>query len=255
MKSWKLADTVHLLIHKAVFAPKVCQRNQLTDTEILEKKRDELTRQSACQKQEKSECWAWDQDRSPTQTPTPTCGSLAARLPAEAPAPCTVYNNNNNNNRDADFPFFCRYFWPDPKHTCMLIFSIFFYFIFLFLNFLSLFVFIFCETARTRRFSVIFAKVQWHPCNNDNKNTRQGACQKQEKSECWAWDQDRSPAQTLAGVHNLHQQWQGLHCSAAVRCVLPIPSVSSSTRMALDAHSLNISWNLLCLHPFLSGHR
>ena len=45
----------------------------------------------------------------------------------------------------------------------MLIFSIFSYFIFLFLNFLSLFVFIFCETARTRRFSVIFAKIQWHP--------------------------------------------------------------------------------------------
>ena len=54
------------------------------------------------------------------------------------------------------FRFFC-YFWPDS-------FSIFSYFIFLFLNFLSLFVFIFCETARTRRFSVIFAKVQWHPC-------------------------------------------------------------------------------------------
>ena len=61
--------------------------------------------------------------------------------------------------------FFFRYFWPDPKNTCMLIFSIFSYFIFLFLNFLSLFVFIFCETARTRRFSVIFAKVQWHPCD------------------------------------------------------------------------------------------
>ena len=54
------------------------------------------------------------------------------------------------------FGFF-RYFWPDP-------FSIFSYFIFLFLNFQSLFVFIFCETARTGRFSVIFAKVQWHPC-------------------------------------------------------------------------------------------
>ena len=53
------------------------------------------------------------------------------------------------------FRFF-RYFWPD-------LFSIFFYFIFLFLNFLSLFVFIFCETARTRRFSVIFTKVQWRP--------------------------------------------------------------------------------------------
>ena len=75
------------------------------------------------------------------------------------------------------FPFFC-YFWPDPFSAdlfpvfspncsvcrkCMLIFSIFSYFIFLFLNFLSLFVFIFCETARTHRFAVIFAKVQWHP--------------------------------------------------------------------------------------------
>ena len=71
---------------------------------------------------------------------------------------------------------FFHYFWPDlfsvdpfsvfsPNcSVCMLIFSIFSYFIFLFLNFLSLFVFIFCETARTRRFSVIFAKVQWHPC-------------------------------------------------------------------------------------------
>ena len=60
--------------------------------------------------------------------------------------------------RDADFPLFFiffHYFWPDP----------FSYFILLFLNFLSLFVFIFCETARTRRFSVIFAKVQWHPCS------------------------------------------------------------------------------------------
>ena len=56
-------------------------------------------------------------------------------------------------SRDADFPLFFRYFWPDP----------FSYFIFFFLNFLSLFVFIFCETAHTRRFSVIFAKVQWHP--------------------------------------------------------------------------------------------
>ena len=50
-----------------------------------------------------------------------------------------------------------------PCFVCMLIFSIFSNFVFIFLNFLSLFVFIFCETARTRRFSVIFAKVQWHP--------------------------------------------------------------------------------------------
>ena len=64
--------------------------------------------------------------------------------------------------RDADYPlfsgcfFFPRYFGPDP-------FSMFSYFIFLFLNFLSLFVSIFCETARTCGFSVIFAKVQCHP--------------------------------------------------------------------------------------------
>ena len=62
----------------------------------------------------------------------------------------------------AGMPIFCyflffRYLWPDP-------FSIFSYFIFVFLNFLSLFVFIFCETAGTHRFLVIFAKVQWHPC-------------------------------------------------------------------------------------------
>ena len=64
------------------------------------------------------------------------------------------------------FPFFfLGYFWPDPKNTCMLIFSIFSCFIFLFLNFLSLFVFIFCETARAHRFPVNFAKVQWHPCS------------------------------------------------------------------------------------------
>ena len=54
------------------------------------------------------------------------------------------------------FRFF-RFFWPEPFSICMLIFSIFSYFIFLFLNFLSLFLFIFCETARTHRFSVIFA--------------------------------------------------------------------------------------------------
>ena len=63
------------------------------------------------------------------------------------------------NGHIEDFPLFSiffRYFWPD-------LFSIFSYFIFLFLNFLSLFVFIFCETARTHRFSVIFVKVQWHP--------------------------------------------------------------------------------------------
>ena len=49
------------------------------------------------------------------------------------------------------FRFF-RYFWHDP-------FSVFSCFISLFLNFLSLFLSIFC----TRRFSVIFAKVQWYP--------------------------------------------------------------------------------------------
>ena len=60
----------------------------------------------------------------------------------------------------------CRFsvFFPlFLARSVMLIFSIFSYFIFLCLNFLSLFVFIFCETARTHRFSVIFAKVQWHP--------------------------------------------------------------------------------------------
>ena len=54
------------------------------------------------------------------------------------------------------FSVIFRYFWPDP-------FPIFSYFIFLFLNFLSLFVFIFCEMARTHRFSVIFTNIQWHP--------------------------------------------------------------------------------------------
>ena len=52
---------------------------------------------------------------------------------------CVVY-------RGADFPFF-PLFLADPFFHC----------IFLFLNFLSLFVFIFCETAHTHRFSVIFA--------------------------------------------------------------------------------------------------
>ena len=55
-----------------------------------------------------------------------------------------------------------RYFWPD----------LFSYFIFLFLNFLSLFVFIFYEAARTRRFSVIFAKVQWHPWLIETSTTK-----------------------------------------------------------------------------------
>ena len=69
--------------------------------------------------------------------------------------------------RDADFLLFSVIFGPirsPPICFPFSVFSIFSYFIFLFLNFLSLFVFIFCETARTRRFSVIFAKVQWHPC-------------------------------------------------------------------------------------------
>ena len=63
--------------------------------------------------------------------------------------------------RDADFPLFSvffRYFWPDPKNTCMLIFSIFSYFICLFLNCLSLLVFIFYEIARTHRFFSYFCK-------------------------------------------------------------------------------------------------
>ena len=91
--------------------------------------------------------------------------------------------------RDADFPLFSgvffRYFWPDPLSADPFpVLSIFSYFIFLFLNFLSLFVFIFCETARTRRFSVIFAKVQWHPCclnscsccHTDTEVTDQARC-------------------------------------------------------------------------------
>ena len=52
------------------------------------------------------------------------------------------------------FRFF-RYFWPDPST----------YFIFLFLNFLSLFVFIFCETARTRRFQLFSQKSSGIPDN------------------------------------------------------------------------------------------
>ena len=55
-------------------------------------------------------------------------------------------------------------FCSPPIRFLFCVFSISTYFIFLFLNFLSLFVFIFCETACTRRLSVIFAKVQWHPC-------------------------------------------------------------------------------------------
>ena len=73
-----------------------------------------------------------------------------------------VVSKNQGCRFSVIFHFFC-YFWPNPKNTCMLIFSIFSYFIFLFLNFLSLFVFIFCEMACTRRFSVTFAKVPWHP--------------------------------------------------------------------------------------------
>ena len=73
----------------------------------------------------------------------------------------------NTNNQGCRFSIFFRYFWPDPfSANPFSIFCIFSYFIFVFLNFLSLFVFIFCETACTHRFSVIFAKVQWHPCNN-----------------------------------------------------------------------------------------
>ena len=73
--------------------------------------------------------------------------------------------------RDADFPLFSVFsvifglIHSPPIRFPFSVFSIFSYFIFLFLNFLSLFVFIFCEMASTRRFSVIFAKVQWHPCS------------------------------------------------------------------------------------------
>ena len=77
----------------------------------------------------------------------------------------------NPYEQDADFLLFSGFiFWGffarsvlrrSVSHFPLL--SIFSYFICLFLNFLSVFVFIFCEMARTRRFSVIFAKVQWHP--------------------------------------------------------------------------------------------
>ena len=75
------------------------------------------------------------------------------------------------------FPVFFRYFWPDPfSGDSFSVFSIFSYFIFLFLNFLSRFVFIFCETAHTRRFSVIFTKVQWHPWSWSFESVRWSAC-------------------------------------------------------------------------------
>ena len=65
------------------------------------------------------------------------------------------------------FLFFFRYFWPDPfSADPFSVFSISPISSFSFWT-LSLFVFIFCETARTHRFSVIFAKVQWHPCKDD----------------------------------------------------------------------------------------
>ena len=78
-----------------------------------------------------------------------------------------IFCSYNFTIRDANFPLFSVIFGQicsPPIRFPFSIFSIFSYFIFLFLKFLSLFVFIFCETARTRRFSVIFAKVQWHPC-------------------------------------------------------------------------------------------
>ena len=79
---------------------------------------------------------------------------------------------HTHSHRDAAFPFISVFsiifglICSPPIRFPFSVFSIFSYFIFLFLNFLSLFVFIFCETARTRRFSVIFAKVQWHPCSH-----------------------------------------------------------------------------------------
>ena len=69
-------------------------------------------------------------------------------------------------NRDADFPGVFPVIFGQIRFLPICFpYSIFSYFIFLFLNFLSLFVFILCEMARTCRFSVIFAKVQWHPCS------------------------------------------------------------------------------------------
>ena len=76
------------------------------------------------------------------------------------------------------FHFF-RYFWPNPfsanpfpvfwgffPQLFRLYVNILYFLLFLLsLSELSVsFVFIFCETAHTRRFSVIFTKVQWHPC-------------------------------------------------------------------------------------------
>ena len=100
------------------------------------------------------------------------------------------------------FSGFFRYFWPDPLSADPFpVFSIFSYFIFLFLNFLSLFVFIFCETARTRRFSVIFAKVQWHPCclnscsccHTDTEVTDQARCTTRYKTRYTAVLTQRQP--------------------------------------------------------------
>ena len=68
--------------------------------------------------------------------------------------------------RGCRFSVIFRYFWPDPFSADP--FPVFRYSLFSPISSfsfwtLSLFVFIFCETARTHWFSVIFAKVQWHP--------------------------------------------------------------------------------------------
>ena len=47
--------------------------------------------------------------------------------------------------------------------------------------------FIFCETARTHRFSVIFAKVHWHPCTL-NSELRHGLSSNSNNSD----DDDKS---------------------------------------------------------------
>ena len=75
-------------------------------------------------------------------------------------------DNLNETIRDANFLLFSDFsviFIFCCYTPVFLIFFIFSCFTFVFLNFLSLFVLIFCETACTHRFSVIFAKVQWHP--------------------------------------------------------------------------------------------
>ena len=63
------------------------------------------------------------------------------------------------------FPFFLLIFFLSVYLYVNTLYFLLFYLFFL--NFLSLFVFIFCKTPRT----VIFAKVQWHPCVFDHRSS------------------------------------------------------------------------------------